>query len=224
MKFLKRILGERLGNRNNRRYKIPSHESAKNVYFSFLVLLLFACHNTGPTNTVDPNSRYSSLPDLKVDKDDWGGNFTMNIAETHRFSNEKTIYTLLSKFEGKPVGFYLICKDPGGGSPFVEQGVTFKSMGDTSNNFLFALSQVYGVQRSNLYFADSIVATYVKLGDIAETKTPDNWIAAQTKLFFGDGSIELFMNIDQHNGIISFPEKDSSYRADIIGALSKAKK
>jgi hypothetical protein len=57
---------------------------------------------------------------------------------------------------------------------------------------------------------------------MADTKTPGNWSAAQTKLFLEDGSAELYMNIDQNTGTISFPEKDSANRADLIDAFSKS--
>jgi hypothetical protein len=194
----------------------------KKLFHCFFAVVLFsACNDTGTTQSIYPASG-SSLPSLKVVDQNWGGDFTINIAQTQRLSNEKTLYTLLSRYGDKPVGFYLIFRKPEGKGMFVSNGVTLKPMGDTSNNFLAVLAQIYRVRDSNRAFADSVVATYAKLDDMADTKTAGNWSAAQTKLFFGDGSAELYMNIDQNAGTISFPEKDSANRADLIDAFSKS--
>jgi len=135
------------------------------------------------------------------------------------------LYTLLSRYGNKPVGFYLILREPAGKNEFVSTGVTLRPMGgDTSNNFLMVLAQLYRVKRSNLVFADTVVATYANLNAMGDTGKPGNWAAAQYKLFFGDGSAELYMNIDRNAGAISFPEKDSANRADIIDAFSKTNK
>ena len=193
----------------------------KKLYLGFFGLLLFfACKDAGTTRSIYPDSG-SSLPSLKINPQNWGADFSINIAQTQRISNEKTLYTLLSRYGDKPVGFYLVLREPEGKSMFVDHGVTLRPMGDTSNNFLVVLAQIYGVRRSNFAFADSAVATYAKLNDLADTKTPGNWAAAQTKLFFGDGSAELYMNIDRNAGTISFPEKDSANRASLIDAFSR---
>jgi hypothetical protein len=189
----------------------------------FGAFLLFGCNDVGTTRSIYANSG-SSLPSLKIDGGSWGGDFTINIAQTEPISTERTLYTLLSRYGDKPVGFYLILREPAGKSEFVSRGVILRPMGgDTSNNFLMVLAQLYGVSHSNLIFADTIVATYANLSAMGDTKTPGNWAAAQMKLFFGDGSAELYMNVDRNAGTISFPEKDSANRADIIDAFSKAK-
>ena len=189
------------------------------LYF-FWLLPFFAGNETSTTRSIYPNSA-SSLPSLKIDLQNWGGDFTINIAQTHQISNEKTLYTLLSRYGDKPVGFYLVLREPAGNNTFVDHGVILRPMGDTSNNFLAVLAQLYGVKRSNIAFADSAVATYANLSNMADTKTPGNLAAAQTKLFFGDGSAELYMNINRNEGTISFPEKDSSNRHSLIDAFSK---
>jgi len=199
----------------------PTLNFMKKLFHCFFAVVLFsACNDTGTTQSINPASG-SSLPSLKVVGQYWGGDFTINIAQTQRLSDEKTLYTLLSSYGDKPVGFYLIFREPKEKNMFVSNGVTLKPMGDTSNNFLAVLAQIYRIRSSNRVFADSVVATYAKLDDMAD-KTPGNWSAAQTKLFFGDGSAELYMNIDQNAGTISFPEKDSANRADLIDAFSKS--
>jgi hypothetical protein len=123
-----------------------------------------------------------------------------------------------------PVGLYLTLRETASESGFVSKGVILRPMGgDTSNNFLTVLAQLYGVRRSNLVFADSAVATYANLSQMAHTNKEGNWAAAQFKLFFGDGSAELYMNIDRNAGTIAFPEKDSANRAGLLDALAKAK-
>jgi hypothetical protein len=194
----------------------------KRLFFSFFVLLpFFACNNIGTTQSIYPDS-VGSLPSLKIDAQNWGGDFTINIAQKQQISNDRIRYTLLSRYGDKPVGFYLDLREPGGNSTFVDHGVVLRPMGDTSNNFVAVLAQLYGVKRLNAVFADSAVATYVQLAEMAETKNPGNWSAAQKKLFFGDGSAEIYMNINPNEGTISFPEKDSANRADIVDAISRA--
>ncbi|MDO6433486.1 hypothetical protein Q4E93_22930 [Flavitalea sp. BT771] len=193
----------------------------KKLFFGFFGLLIFsACNDSGTSRSLYTDIGTSS-PSLKIDPQNWGGDFTINIWKTQHISHEKILYTLLSWYGDKPVGFYLILRKPEGKSIFVNHGATFKPMGDTSNHFLAVLAKIYGIRRSNLGFADSVVATYANLSDMADTQTPGNWAAAQTKLFFGDGSVELYMNIDQRAGTISFPEKDSANRAGLIDAFSR---
>jgi hypothetical protein len=166
------------------------------------------------------NGPAGKLPALIVDHEGWGGDFTLHIAHVVELSPEKTLYTLVSDYSGKPVGFTLLMIDPMVKKPFVSSGITIRTLKDTSNNFLAALADIYGLRRPTTPFADSIIITYANLSAMIDTKKPDNWATAQLKLFMGDGSIELYMNIDRKSGTISFPEKDSSNRQDILKILS----
>jgi hypothetical protein len=61
---------------------------------SFLGLIILGGCNDGGS---------SALPSLQVDPRKRGGDFTINIAQTKKISNEKTLYTCLSRYEDKPV-------------------------------------------------------------------------------------------------------------------------
>lgn len=186
----------------------------------FLFAFLSACHEPGDTRS-SATEGSNSLPPMEVDGQAWGADFSLHIARVQPVSQEVTVYTLLSQYSGKPVGFYLYLRKPKSKRKFVSGVCTLRPMADTSNNFLAALAGIYRVWPRSYVFADSVVGEYINLNEMPGANDPGSWTAAQTKLFFGDGSAELYMNIDLNSRTISFPEKDSAYRADLIAAFLK---
>jgi len=202
----------------------------KAIFNSMLAcILLTSCTGSDP-NAKGTNSATvsASLPEMQVDNSaqSFGGDISLHINSLEKIDQEITSYKILSAYRGKPIGFQFILKRPAENREFVEHGVTFKSLGDTSNNFLNALAEIYQIKKNNLVFVDSITVTYADLTYNFDSKTPGNWVAAQKKLFFEtkDDESELYLNIDNDRKIISFPEKDSSYRLSILEALSKYSK
>ena len=190
----------------------------------FITLFFVSCNDGRKSNTNNPASG-SNLKEMIVEKkdDNWGGDIILNIERADKISSEITAYRIISFYKGQPVGFNMILKQPTKKNMFITKGVTFLSLKDTSNNFLKALAEIYGVKFTNAEFKDSITISYADLTFGADLNKPGNWIAAQKKLFFetDDDNPELFLNIDEIAGRISLPEKDRNYREGIIYALSK---
>ena len=174
-----------------------------------------------------PGKNVSSLPEMKINHDDgsWGGDITLHIQSIEKISPEVTRYKIVSGHKGSPVGFDLIVERPFKHGMFVDEGVTFKSLGDTSNNFLRALAELYGMGLPNPVFVDSITVSYADLASGTDLNKPGNWIAAQMKLFFpsDEDTYELYLNVDEEPGTISLPEKDLEYRSGILKAFTKKK-
>ncbi len=167
------------------------------------------------------------LPEMRVgtSPDGWGGDIILHIQKTEKLSSEMTRYKILSDYKGTPVGFDLIIKQPAKRSGFVPNGITFRSIGDTSNNFLKTLAGVYDLKWNNLVFTDSLAVTYTDLTVGVDLNKPGNWIAAQMKLFFEteEDTYELYLDISEKDNTVSFSEKDVEYRNCIVEALSKKK-
>lgn len=199
--------------------------------FSYLLLIIIEISCSNPNNKISqttPIKNGSQLTEMQIDHSDqsFGGDITLHIYNLEVKSTEVTVFKILSQYKGRPIGFRLRLKKPIKRTEFVTNGVTLLSLGDTSNNFLSALAEVYQSKAKNLVFVDSITINYADLESIVDTKSPGNYTAAQTKLFFTtrDDQPELYMNIEIKNKTISFPEKDNSYREGILEALSKPKR
>jgi len=193
-----------------------------------ILFFIYSCNNpaTQKNDSSGQNVSDPQLPELVIDNGSWGADMILHIAKKENLAPELVKYTILSSYKNKPIGFLLFLKKPSKRALFVNNGAKFLPLGDTSNNFLSAMAQVYKISTKALLFKDSIVITYADLGAEMDTSKPGNWIAAQMKLFFvtGDDSPELFLNVDEKAATISLPEKDSSYRSGIIEALSKKNK
>lgn len=186
----------------------------------FVVFWLTSCSDSDEKNNANNIYIPDALPEMKVaEKKSWGGDVVLSIYRTEQRSQHATAYTILSEYHNKPVGFYLLVTQPAAGG--AEGKAVFTSMGDTSNNFLKILADIYKIKRDTLVFADSVTANYILLGDALKGTSPGNYsTAAQAKLFFGD-STEIYLNIYENHNSISLPEKDSVYRRAVIQAFSK---
>jgi hypothetical protein len=197
------------------------------IQFILLAVVFFACNNT--TNKLSDTTQPAQLPEIKVNDDTqgFGADISMHIQKIEKISSELSKYVIVSNYQNTPAGFILLLKKPEGKKDFIADGITFKPLGgDTSKNFIRALAEIYKLKEDHsLTFKDSLTIPYYDLAANVDTKDPSNWIAAQIKMFFetDDDTAELFLNIDEKNSTISFPEKDSSYRAGILTALSKKK-
>ncbi len=194
------------------------------------ILILASCNNPSQQKeTAAANeTKLNQLKPMQVDTTEksYGADISLGIYEITKLSSELSRYRLLSTYKDKVVGFDLLLKKPAKEQMFIHNGITFLSLGDTSNNFLQALAEVYKIKKPASAFIDSVTITYANLASQVDLSKPENWIAAEIKMFFEteDDNPELFMNLDEKEGIISFPEKDSDYREGIITALSKKRK
>ena len=199
----------------------------RRILFFISIVFILSCHHEQKKNEKEYQKQefVEGLPEMKINsnQDNYGGDIILHIQRTERKSTEITMYRILSDYNGTPVGFDLLIKRPSKRTIFVSNGITLRSLGDTSDNFLRALAEVYGVKQSNYAFIDSITVTYADLGANVDLNKPGNWIAAQMKLFFetDENSYELFLDVDEQAGTISLLEKDEEYRSGVISALSK---
>ena len=186
---------------------------------------MYACAGKQEKTKKD-DSMANAIPEMSVDSSDGSNHISLHISKADRSLTGSVRYTILSTYENKPAGFILLKKNNEKNSMFVPKGIQFLSMGDTSNNFLNALSKIYNLPQQPRVFADSLTITFADLAAGVDLKKEGNWVAAQLKLFFEtkDDNPELYLDIDEKDSNISFSEKDSAYRAGIVEALSKKKK
>jgi hypothetical protein len=193
----------------------------KLLTLGLILIAIISCNSpeTKQPDTAPPQPAIT--PEMIVEN----GDITLNIDSIDNSNKEYSRYKILSIYKGKPVGFWLKFKRAGKKEHFVSDGATFITMGDTSNNFLRSLADIYGLVHNGPVFIDSATVTYTNLQAMVDTSKPGTWIAAQSKLFFStdDDNPELFLNIDEASKTISLPEKDPEYRKGIIDALSKKK-
>lgn len=199
----------------------------KQLAYLLSVALLLCCTHVQKKSGDAPEVS-EQLSEIKVNNNNesWGGDISMNIKSIEKINPELSKYIIISSYKNAPAGFMMLIRKPRDKKQFISDGIVFKPLGgDTSNLFLKALSEIYNIKSTiNPVFKDSIVVTYYDLAGSVDTNNPSNWVAAQMKLFFpsDEDTPELFLNIDEKNRVIEFPEKDSSYRAGIINAISQS--
>jgi hypothetical protein len=188
--------------------------------FYLLGFALFTSCGNAPTNTASLAPTVSLPPNIGIHNQEGGYiEFTLSIA-SHELIDHGTKYTLLSNYGGTPVGFVLIIK-PSGDKKGALSTVIFRSMGDTSNNFVNALASIYQLKHENLRFPDSATASNINLRNFFGNESGTE-VAAQNKLTFDTDEVpELLMNIYEGAGTISFPEKDPDNRQGIINAFTR---
>jgi len=163
-------------------------------------------------------------PPVVIKKDeDWGGNLTLHV-EKIETSGRIRNYTICSRYNGVPVGFLL--QVPVDISRFGE-GVTFKSLGDTSDNFIKMLYNFYQLNTTgSLKFVKSISCKYAGLNDLPYKGNGEKRLSKVNylKVFFEGCNEteygEIFLNIDEPNKTIKLEEKDYEYRPYIAMLLT----
>ncbi|HLP35643.1 hypothetical protein [Lacibacter sp.] len=165
-----------------------------------------------------------TLQTIIIDKQtDWGGNFKLQIVNKS-INDTAYVYKVCSVDNGLPVGFELeipINIDKFGA------GVIFRTLGDTSDNFLQTLYSIYGLNlQSNLKFTNKITCNYTGLNDLTFKGNGAKRLEtiSYIKIFFeGTGEdeyAELYLNIDETNKTVEFEEKDFEYRPYIAFFLT----
>lgn len=103
------------------------------------------------------------------------------------------------------------------------QGVSFRSLGKTSDDLITALARLYELDFGTLQMIAEETFTAIAL---QQADTDFNQHAVRLKLFgrdskpfFEDDYYESFFNVDLPNGFVSWNEKDPDYRAPLIRAL-----
>ena len=191
-----------------------------------LLSTIFGCNKTKNTD-----SNLSEI--LRVQNQEEGFNdISLKIIETNK-QGETYTYLAKGKFENKIVGLKIsiknnlqagIKKGEIDGTAFKKDGISFQSIGQESDNFLQAISKIYGI-KSNCKFSNKIIkSTIFPLNQsIANLNQPEYY---KFKVFFNDDEeenenyAEIFININLEQNFIEFNEKDNEYRANIIKTFS----
>lgn len=166
--------------------------------------------------TAMPQKEMNHLQNIIVDKKtDWGGNFKLHI-QSKVAKDTSYVYKVCASDSGTPIGFEL--EVPVRINKF-GAGVIFRSLGDTSDNFLQSLFSIYGLKPQGIVkFIYHTSCNYASLNDL--TFKGDGQKRLKTvnylKVFF-EGTkeneyAELYVNIDETNKMIEFEEKDFEYR------------
>lgn len=189
----------------------------------FLPLTFISC-KTGHKKNVDPIA-------LRMDstKDDNGPvDVNLSISEIIELDSS-TVYRLAAIYKNKPVGFELeIPKNDNLNGKGFGNGIAINTIGKQSDDFINALSEIYGIKTPNKKFVNNIVVSYVDLHQFAKTLTDkgieNSPYSTELKLFFESDKgeeAELYLNISGDEKVMEFPEKDEEYRKLIISFLTQ---
>jgi len=106
------------------------------------------------------------------------------------------------------------------------EGVSFRSLGQVSDDLINALAELYGLGTGGLRMVPEESFTMIALQQAATDLAKNS---VKMKLFGRDGTplveddyYESFLNVDLPGGFVSWNEKDPDYRAPLIKALGAA--
>ena len=106
----------------------------------------------------------------------------------------------------------------------MRNGVKFISLGQESNQLIYALSELYNVPIKNKFSKHNISATVFSLNEKEADFDKNDYF--KFKLFFNeDGDeesyAEIFLNINTAQQIIELHEKDQDYRKPFLKAFTE---
>lgn len=104
------------------------------------------------------------------------------------------------------------------------QGVSFRSLGQASDDLITALAELYGQDSGTLRMAPEETFTTITLQqqdtDLESDAIKMKLFGRDSDPFVEDDYYESFFNVDLPNGFVSWNEKDPDYRDALIRALS----
>jgi hypothetical protein len=198
-----------------------------------LLALLTACSSEPKQISSERQASSAGFPvqPLKISsaEEGWGADLRLSIVNKSE-NDSAEIYTVVSSYEGKELGFLLTMKKTKEGKKGFGNGITLKSTGVTSDNLLRTLSKLYKQKEdTSLKFVSSVTVNYANLNELAKElggqKEEAYVVASEYKLFFegkaGEDYAELFLNINENEHWVELMEKDEEYRPSIIKFLKK---
>jgi|GEM_PF-857728 len=206
----------------------------KNIIILSLFSLLFGCNNSSNPSSIN-------LPEIsKVAEQEEGLKDVFQDVFLKIVSEEKIkdsyVYIAKGLSKSKVVGLKFEIKSnlPNGinsdGSldaknGFIRNAIKISSIGEESDEFLKAISKLYGFPTDKKFINSTLSPTAFSLNkSIVEVEKLGYY---KFKLFFRDGEndkeedyCELFFNINTNEKTIEFFEKDSEYRKSLIKAFT----
>ncbi|MEN9598457.1 MAG: hypothetical protein RL596_768 [Bacteroidota bacterium] len=195
-------------------------------------LSLFGCKQ--PSN--EKQQQYAStLPEITSKLDTSEGFSDIFLVITNNSKTDSTeIYTGQGIYKGKVVGLKLEInsKIPQGitadgeinsKSGFIRNGIKFMTLGQQSDDFITALSELYEHPQLKIFSKNKISATLFSLNQHDTYLDKKGYY--KFKLFFNDDGdedayAEMFLNINTTEQIIEFHEKDHEYRMPLLKAFT----
>jgi hypothetical protein len=165
----------------------------------------------------------------QIEKDDWV-DLIFDITESSKIENEVWTFVCKAKFENSTVGFRLFINDniePGiindkiDSANFVQDGLSIMGIGKESDDFINAISSLYGMQSIHKFTSQKLIYTIFPLNNKVAKLEKDKF---KFKVFYDDSNeknlySEFYINIDLNNKILEFNEKDQDYRENILKAF-----
>jgi hypothetical protein len=108
-----------------------------------------------------------------------------------------------------------------GGEGFSKRAVKINTIGIESNEFIKALSELYGFPTQKLFTTKTITSTAFSLNKKNADLDKSDYYKFKVFLEGKDTYGELFLNINTDEKIIELHEKDQEYREAIIKVLSQ---
>jgi hypothetical protein len=186
-------------------------------------LILFSCSN--PESSNKKTTETFPAKDLIIYNEDegWGGDIRLSITEIKR-TDTSVNYIVNSLYDKNNIGFQISIPE----EKNKRQMITFKSVGNISNNFILALAKIYKEQSdTSLHFVNTKQAAFVDLNEFAKKQfgqEPGNKNRKDLKVFFEsenpDDYAEFYLNINESEQWIEFREKEDSYRKQVIKGLT----
>ena len=207
-------------------------------YFFGFILLLFPGCSTDNAKKITKTAKTITYPvqPLIIESDDdegWGADIRLSLTEISSTDSLVT-YKAISSHEGKNVGLQFIVpkvKPATDNSP--TQMLTIKTCGESSDNLLILLSNLYKLKTDQAqHFISSVKLSFVDLNEFAKAKFGKDAIpntdAKEMKLFFEtedpNDYAELYLNINDKEHWLELREKDKSYRQQVIKFLTAKQK
>ena len=202
----------------------------KTLFILGLFSLFFNCNKTSETQ--QPNLK--EITDI-TEFEEGFVDISFQIVSEEKTKNSH-IYIAKGLFHSKIVGlkFEVKSKMPNGinndGSldpkkGFIKNGIKISSIGNESDEFVKAISQLYGFTTSEKFTDSFLLPTAFSLNQSnVKLNNPSYY---KFKLFFRDGEkdkeeeyCEIFFNINTTNKTIELFEKDEEYRKSLINVFT----
>ena len=196
-------------------------------FFSFL----FGCKNNNNQNVQHSNDINLEQITSRIDVEEGWKDIFLKITEDKR-TDTSHIYTAKGLYKEEVVGLQIeISSEINAGfigneidnkNGFVLKGVSFKSIGEESDELVKALAELYEIPMEKSFTRQTISATVFSLNEKKVNLAKNDYY--KLKLFFEEDNedlySELYLNINTGTQEIELNEKDEEYRGSIIKVLT----
>ena len=175
------------------------------------------------------NEELRNITSNQIEKDGWK-DLVFDIVESSKIENNIWTFDCKAKYQNLVVGFRLFIIDniePGINNDkidetrFVQEGLSIVGIGEESDNFINAISSLYGIQSIQKFTIQKLLYTVFPLNNNVAKLEKGKF---KFKVFYDDSDekklySEFYINIDLSNKILELNEKDEDYRENILKAF-----